>query len=481
MNCLVGNNWTSVATEYFSDREKFSSNGQLLLRLYCFSAALSIGLSQFLVISLLLHWLAFIFLQPRSERFRFLPSSSDMMVRSCATWVAISFGSVFWGVDSLHALPEFFKTTVYLLFPFAVFSVLQATDSITTVRQQIRNCVMLLLLGQGVASLHSIFSEIVGVELKPGLPGAVTESGQLVLLLPLILSAFQEKARPYRELAVPATIIIMSLVLAYAPGAGGMFLAGKLLIASLFGLYLVAYMRSLTKAQRVVAIQQILAGLLIAALIINLKRGPWLAVFVEFCLLSYLLSKRIFLATVAMSAIAFVCLIPVQQRLFESSSHFQIAGGRETMWTLGAELAQRYPLGLGPDNASHMRELDPNLPRLHRHMHNNFLNIAVENGWLGLFAFCWWIYACISVGWRAWGASRTASRVSIERSLGLYSICLATALMGWQIAGVVEYNFGDGEIRLIAFLFMGFILWTGTFFSVKHQRTEKLLSDTNTG
>ncbi|MDD2943385.1 MAG: O-antigen ligase family protein [bacterium] len=473
----MGNSWINQATEYLSDRVKFASNGQLLLRLYCLSAAISIGLSQLLVITLLLHWLSFLYFQPRCERYRFLPALSDMIVLSCLSWSAISFGSVFWGVDSLHALPEFFKTSVYLLFPFAVFSVLQATDDTITVRQQIRNCVMLLLLGQGVASLHSIFSEIAGVELRPGLPGAVTESGQLVLVLPLILSAFQEKARPYRELAVPAAIIVVSLALSYGSGGSGIFLLLKLLIASIFGFFLVFYMRSLTKTQRIVAIQQILAGLLIAALIINLKRGPWLAVFVEFCLLSFLLSRRIFLATVAMSLIAFVCLIPVQQRLFDSSSHFQIAGGRETMWTLGAELVQRYPLGLGPDNASYMRELDPNLPRLHRHMHNNFLNIAVENGWLGLFAFCWWIYACIAMGCRAWGESRRASRASAERSLGLYAICLATALMGWQIAGVVEYNFGDGEIRLIAFLFMGFILWIGTFFSGRHQRSEELLSD----
>jgi hypothetical protein len=30
--------------------------------------------------------------------------------------------------------------------------------------------------------------------------------------------------------------------------------------------------------------------------------------------------------------------------------------------------------------------------------------------------------------------------------------------LGWQVAGLVEYNFGDGEVRFIAFLFIGFLL-----------------------
>ena len=34
---------------------------------------------------------------------------------------------------------------------------------------------------------------------------------------------------------------------------------------------------------------------------------------------------------------------------------------------------------------------------------------------------------------------------------------LSVGLIGWQVAGLVEYNFGDGEVRLIALMFMGFI------------------------
>jgi hypothetical protein len=31
-------------------------------------------------------------------------------------------------------------------------------------------------------------------------------------------------------------------------------------------------------------------------------------------------------------------------------------------------------------------------------------------------------------------------------------------LLAWQIAGTVEYNFGDSEIRLIAFVFIGLLI-----------------------
>ena len=49
----------------------------------------------------------------------------------------------------------------------------------------------------------------------------------------------------------------------------------------------------------------------------------------------------------------------------------------------------------------------------------------------------------------------------MKRSLALLSFTLSAAILGWQCAGVVEYNFGDAEIRLIAFFYMGVLLAIG--------------------
>ena len=143
----------------------------------------------------------------------------------------------------------------------------------------------------------------------------------------------------------------------------------------------------------------------------------------------------------------------------ELPEHFVIRGGRQVMWEIGADLTKRYPLGLGPDNASYMRTLDPSIPHQHGHMHNNFLNIAVESGWLGLMAYLWWIATVIMIGAKSWFSTFKLKESDKDLSeLGVYALCITCGLIGWQTAGLVEYNFGDGEIRLIAFFLIGVLL-----------------------
>ena len=127
------------------------------------------------------------------------------------------------------------------------------------------------------------------------------------------------------------------------------------------------------------------------------------------------------------------------------------------MWEVGADLAQRYPLGVGLSNASYMRRIDPSLPELHRHMHNTVLNIAVETGWFGTAAYCWWMVAIIALGIAVWRRT-LASKSRLERQFGLLALCITSALIGWQVAGLVEFNFGDGEVRSLAFFSMGMLL-----------------------
>ncbi|MCB0359775.1 MAG: hypothetical protein KDD44_09065, partial [Bdellovibrionales bacterium] len=112
-----------------------------------------------------------------------------------------------------------------------------------------------------------------------------------------------------------------------------------------------------------------------------------------------------------------------------------------------------YPLGLGPDNADFMQQLDARLPDSHRHMHNNFLNVAVENGWLGLLTFLWWMGAVIFSAFSTWRRAKERDVFTAQASLAI-----GVALVGWQVAGVAEYNFGDGEVRIIAMFLMGLVL-----------------------
>ena len=136
------------------------------------------------------------------------------------------------------------------------------------------------------------------------------------------------------------------------------------------------------------------------------------------------------------------------------------------MWSLGMDLAERFPLGLGLGNAQYMRTIDPSLPLLHRHMHNNLLNITVETGVIGGIAFIWWIFVTVARGINIWKSQRGTSEKN-QSSLSVLALCLSGALLGWQVEGLVEYNFGDGEIQLIAFSYMGILLGL----SMQSQRT----------
>jgi len=115
------------------------------------------------------------------------------------------------------------------------------------------------------------------------------------------------------------------------------------------------------------------------------------------------------------------------------------------------------------------------MPDTHRHLHNNGLNIAVETGWLGIFAWAWWMLALVLAGAKhylsqAKNGNFLTHIFSFLRSkdyrnrelLGceLTTLMLASsaALFGWQLAGLVEFNFGDSEIRLLAYLVIGFLL-----------------------
>ena len=121
------------------------------------------------------------------------------------------------------------------------------------------------------------------------------------------------------------------------------------------------------------------------------------------------------------------------------------------MWNLGIEIFSRYPLGLGYDNSEFMRTMDPSLPITHRHMHNNLINIGIETGFLGLAAYSWFLFVVFKI-----------AKKSYLETKDIVLLCLAMSLAGWQVAGLVEYNFGDSEILFIALLIVACLSFKST-------------------
>lgn len=361
-------------------------------------------------------------------------------------WIFSMLVSIGASIDPLRSTSESLKFMLYLYAPFAIAYYLYGQDRV----RKVMNLIILLALGQAVAGLHTVVSEALGSSLRLGLVGEVTESGQLALVIPALLGVIfsGSEFRYRREASLLALSFLllawgdeifgsMSQVLAFA---GCVFSIGKLF-------------RGTLRAQ---ALQLGLLALLSAAFIINLKRGPWFGVFVGLVTVGLMLKPRLALKTVILSILAAVGLPPVRERLFNFAADFTISGGRERMWELGIEIVQRFPLGVGLRNASFMRTLDPYLPVGHQHLHNNFLNILVEVGYLGFIVYIWWLVAIITF---ALGFAKLVRDPSSRtRRVGYLGTFIAVSLISSSCAGVVEYNFGDADIRRIFFLLLGLLI-----------------------
>lgn len=400
------------------------------------------------------------------------------------TWLGAALLSVFAGVEFLHSLHEFLKTSLWLMVPFCVAASFRTLDAPLILRRSLQY-LLLFAAGLGIAAIHSVLSAAAGAELPPKIPGALTESGQLVLIIPplvgLILLTFKQKIgnvslNEVRRRAGISSLLFCLLVISAWPEIlspvfgqtnlryvqfAAMLAAGSILIHSSLRLRVVLkpgdfFPDCLGKSEIQIALY-ICTALLFSSLLLNLKRGPWFAVLIELLLIGALLSRRLFIGSLFGSIVILSAVEPARERLGSLIDHFLIQGGRSSMWLLGLEMSGRFPLGVGIGNSRYMRVLDPTIPQTHRHMHNNLLNLAVETGFLGLAGYLWWMAVVVGLGFWAWKKVK-AEAAGPRRHAGLLALFISIALLGWQVSGLVEYNFGDGEIRLIALFLMGLLL-----------------------
>jgi hypothetical protein len=184
--------------------------------------------------------------------------------------------------------------------------------------------------------------------------------------------------------------------------------------------------------------------LLLSALLLNLKRGPWLGVTIGVGVLCCIFARKFLTFIIAAALIAPLAIPPIRERLAVSYDHFTISGGRSTIWRIGGELIAQYPLGIGYHNSGIMRQFSLEIPPELKHFHNNLINIAAESGILTVTIFIWFIYAVL--------------RVSFRRPLSGLHVAIGCAFISWQTAGLVEYNFGDSEVMIIVWMLLGILL-----------------------
>jgi O-antigen ligase len=122
---------------------------------------------------------------------------------------------------------------------------------------------------------------------------------------------------------------------------------------------------------------------------------------------------------------------------------------RVYMWRSGLSMWRQHPmLGLGPGGVK--REyasyaLPEAVKKRTGHLHNTPLQILVERGLLGLAAWLWIWVAFIAKGLGL--LRRLPEQAARERALVVGSLA---AIVGFLVAGLSEYNFGDSEVVMVA-------------------------------
>jgi len=197
------------------------------------------------------------------------------------------------------------------------------------------------------------------------------------------------------------------------------------------------------------------------ALVFTETRGAWLGTLVGMILLAWRLDKRWILAGALLFAGAFFVMpqkyqdrlksivkidIKLNKNMDDPTQNGKIDNAsdpRFLIWAAGLNIIHDHPLGVGQGN---IPEIYPKYRLANAyseatvpHLHDNFLQLLAENGWLGLAAYLIWIFTFY------WEALRfkTSQPEAALWNWGL--LCAFTAVLVW---GLTEYTFSHQFMNL---------------------------------
>jgi len=223
----------------------------------------------------------------------------------------------------------------------------------------------------------------------------------------------------------------------------------------------------------------VLLALQSAALLINFKRGSWFcAALVGGAVVLRRTRWPVWLALAA-AVLGLVLTPPIRTRLDQLRGEWdRDAGGRLTMWTrVAPALIRARPLGIGYGNLTNemMRRIAPRIEKNRDHLHSNPVQVLVETGWPGLALYLVWMLGALWNGlrWvrRAGRAGEAVGPPVPELGRAEQGVALACLLMfaGLLLNGLVEYNFGDAELLMVAAVLMGVMAGGDQAAAVAHE------------
>ncbi len=192
-------------------------------------------------------------------------------------------------------------------------------------------------------------------------------------------------------------------------------------------------------------------------LALTLTRGAWLGFLAGATTLSLVLRRIWVVVAIGGVLLAAFFLLPagsLEHRLRSLGDPSDpTARERLYMWQSGLHIVRDHPLtGVGPGQVKAVfprYALPEAFKKTTSHVHNTPLQIAAERGVLGLLAWLWlWIQFFVEGvrRLRKLGPGEARERTLVAGSLA--------AVLGFLVAGLFEYNFGDSEVVMVAYAVM---------------------------
>jgi len=203
-----------------------------------------------------------------------------------------------------------------------------------------------------------------------------------------------------------------------------------------------------------------LSGLIILiAIIYSYTRGVWLGLIGGMIFMAILRSKKLLLVVMTGIIVGsmFIVFLPssrVTQRVVRTFKSGRPVGDRIYFWKGSLKIIRDYPItGLGWEG---FRLVYPKYKpakgrQLVAHAHNNFIDMAVDSGLLGLGIFLWLLVTIYKVVFRIFKETDDGYFKGI--SWGFLG-----SLTAFLIAGLSQYNFGDSEVVMLFYFLLGMVM-----------------------
>ncbi|MFQ5899765.1 MAG: O-antigen ligase family protein, partial [Candidatus Methylomirabilia bacterium] len=199
--------------------------------------------------------------------------------------------------------------------------------------------------------------------------------------------------------------------------------------------------------------------LMLLALVLTLTRGAWVGFLGGVAGLASLVSQRRVVVLAGGSILLLFLLVAVGTATLGRGIGLRNLADPTTvrdrlyMWQAGVRMMEVNPItGIGRGQVRYLypRYVSPQAPVQRRgHLHNSPLQVLVERGLLGFG--CWlWLWGAFFA--RGLGILKRAGSAQLrERALVTGSLA---AILGFLVAGLTEFNFGDAEVVMVAYALM---------------------------